>query len=181
MQTDVEVLQDNYDLAFMALYESHYRKLFAFVYSRVGNVELSKDLIAEVFERAYVKGRSIREPAAHRAWLFVVANNVVMGHFRQRKRELKTVDRFKESLWLSDRPMEPHEYAVRGEQKASLMRYFRTLSQRDQEVLSLKFDTDLTHAEIAQVTGMTETNVRVSIFRALKRLRERVNRGVERR
>lgn len=180
MQTDVDAVQSDYDVAFMALYESHYRKLFAFVYSRVGNVELSKDLIAEVFERAYVKGRSIREPAAYRAWLFVVAKNIVMGHFRRQKRELKTVDRVKESLWLSDRPKEPHEYAAQSEQTASLMRHFRTLAPRDQEVLSLKFDMELRHAEIAQVMGMTETNVRVSIFRALKRLRERVNKGAKR-
>ena len=54
------------------------------------------------------------------------------------------------------------------------MRHFRTLINRDQEILSLKFEAGLTHGEIAQVMGMTASHVRVAVFRALKRLRDRV-------
>jgi Sigma-70, region 4. len=45
------------------------------------------------------------------------------------------------------------------------------LSARDQELISLKFDAELSNAEIAQIMGMTPLNVRVAIFRALRRLR----------
>ena len=40
----------------------------------------------------------------------------------------------------------------------------------------MKFDAELTHVEIAKVLGMTPLNVRVSLFRAIKRLRARMLR-----
>ena len=167
------------DVAFAELYKSYYTRVFAFVYSRVGNVELSKDLTGEIFERAYAKGHTLREPAAYSAWLFTIARNVVIGHYRRHKWEANGIDRFKDSLWLADGPPGPEARAILDERIASLMRHFHTLSRRDQELLSLKFDAELAYPEIAQVMGTKEGNVRVAIFRALQRLRYRVQRENE--
>lgn len=160
-----------YEDAFVEAYRSYYPKIFAYVYSRIGNVELSKDLVAEVFEKAYVKGHTVREPAAYETWLFTVATRIVIGHRRRLEREIKGMDRMKESLWLSDRRPNPEDDALRSDAVSNLMRHLRRLSQRDQELLSLKFDGELTYSEIGRVLKMSRVNVRVSIFRALKRLR----------
>ena len=160
-----------YQQAFVEAYERHYTKVFAYVYSRVGNVELAKDLTAEVFEKAYVKGHSLREAAAYTTWLFMIAKNVVIGHYRRQKRENNGLSRVKESLWLSDRPQDPEQDTLHGEAVSILMRHLRRLSDRDQELLALKFEGELSYTEISRVLGLSEVNVRVSIFRALKRLR----------
>ena len=164
------------DVAFAELYKGYYTRVFAFMYSRVGNVELSKDLTGEIFERAYVKRHTVREPAAYGAWLFMIARNVVIGHYRRHRRDANVIDRFKDSLWLIEGSPDPEARAILDERSASLMRHFHTLSRRDQELLSLKFDAELTYPEIAQVMGMKEGSVRVSVFRALQRLRYRVQR-----
>ena len=162
---------DGYQQAFIEAYERYYTKLFAYVYSRVGNVELAKDLTAEVFEKAYVKGHSVREAAAYTTWLFMIAKNVVIGHYRRQKRENNGLTRIKDSLWLSERPTDPEADTLRGEAVSSLMRHLRRLSDRDQELLALKFEGELSYAEISRVLRLSEVNVRVAIFRALKRLR----------
>ncbi|MDP2675514.1 MAG: RNA polymerase sigma factor [Dehalococcoidia bacterium] len=162
---------DAYQQAFIEAYESHYTKLFAYVYSRVGNVELAKDLIAEVFEKAYVKGHGVREAAAYTTWLFMIAKNVVIGHYRRQKRENSGLTKIKDSLWLSERPTDPESDILRGEAVSNLMRHLRRLSDRDQELLALKFEGELSYGEISRVLRLSEVNVRVSIFRALKRLR----------
>ena len=163
-----------YDSAFVHLYQSYYTKVFAYVYSRTTNVEKTKDLVAEIFERAYLKGHTLREQAAYGTWLFTVARSVVAGHYRRLKREMNGLDRVKDSLWLTEPAEDPEDRAVQKEQVAHLMRHFRALAQRDQELLSLKFEAELTYAEIAQVMGLSEVNVRVSIFRSLRRLRDRM-------
>ena len=56
------------------------------------------------------------------------------------------------------------------------MHHLRSLPTRDQELISLKFDGELTHAEIGQVMGLTSLNARVSVFRALRRLRARLDK-----
>jgi RNA polymerase sigma-70 factor (ECF subfamily) len=162
---------DDYQRTFIEAYERHYTKLFAYVYSRVGNVELAKDLTAEVFEKAYVKGHSVREAAAYTTWLFMIAKNVVIGHYRRQKRENNGLTRVKDSLWLTERPPEPEAGALHSEEVSSLMRHLRKLSGRDQELLALKFEGELSYAEISRVLKLSEVNVRVSIFRALRRLR----------
>ena len=162
---------DDYQRAFIEAYERQYTKIFAYVYSRVGNVELAKDLTAEVFEKAYVKGHGVREAAAYTTWLFMIAKNVVIGHYRRQKRENNGLTKMKDSLWLSDRPAEPEAGALHGEAVSNLMRHVRGLSGRDQELLALKFEGELSYVEISRVLGLSEVNARVSIFRALKRLR----------
>ena len=161
----------DYQQAFIEAYERHYTKLFAYVYSRVGNVELAKDLTAEVFEKAYLKGHSVREAAAYTTWLFMIAKNAVIGHYRRQKRETNGMNKVKDSLWLSDRSTDPEADTLRGEAVSNLMRHLRRLSDRDQELLALKFEGELSYAEISRVLRLSEVNVRVSIFRALKRLR----------
>ncbi len=167
-------VRGDYEKAFVEAYQRYYTKVFAYVYSRVGNVEVTKDLVAEVFEKAFLKGHAVRDAGAYATWLFMIAKNVVIGHYRRQKREIRGMDRMRESLWLADRPSDPQDDTLRSEAASGLLRYLRRLSQRDQELLSLKFEGELTYAEISTVLGLSEVNVRVSIFRALKRLRSLV-------
>jgi len=164
----------HYETAFTEAYQTYYTKLFAFIYSRVENVELTKDLTAEVFQRAYLKGHGVREAAAYASWLFAIAKNVIVGHYRRQKRENNRMERFKESLWLAEQPVGPEEAAIGSDLVGQVVVQLKTLPRRDQELLALKFEGQLTNAEIARVMRMSEVNVRVSIFRALSRLRERM-------
>lgn len=164
--------QAAYRESFVQAYERYYTRVFAYIYSRTNNVELTKDLTAEVFEKAYVKGHSVREAAAYSTWLFMVAKNVVVGHYRKQQREIRGISRVKEDASLRDDGPDPEESALNGEAVNQLMRTVTELSPRDQELLSLKFEGELSYAEISRVTKLSEVNVRVSIFRALKRLRK---------
>lgn len=162
---------------FNAMYEIYYTKVFAFIYSRTRDVELSKDLASGVFERAYLKGHEVRDPNAYGAWLFMVARNLIAGHFRKSAREQNHMERAGEELRFVDGPPAPEECLLRDERISLLLQHVKTLPRRDQELLSLKFDGEMTNTEIGQIMKMSPLNVRVSIFRALKRLRARMERG----
>ncbi len=164
-------LTRGYQDAFVEVYRTYYPRIFGYVYSRIGNVELARDLVAEVFENAYVKGHTVRDPASYRTWLFTVAKRVVIGHHRRIVRQSRGMDDMQKSLLLSDQRSDPEAAALRSEAASNLMRHVRRLPQRDQDLLSLKFDGELTYSEIGCVLKMTSVNVRVAIFRALKRLR----------
>jgi len=168
-----------YDAKFTTAYETYYTKVFAFIYSRVRDVELAKDLVASTFERAYVKGHEVREEAAYGAWLFMIAKNVIAGHFRRTSREANHIDRACTELRFVDGPPSPEDVLLRDERVGRLIAHIGTLPRRDQELLSLKFDAELTNTEIADVLHMTPLNVRVAIFRALKRLRVRMEADID--
>ena len=161
------------------LYQAYYPRVFAFAYSRVGNADMAKDLAAEVFERAYIKGHDVRKPEAYGAWLFAIAKNVITSHYRQRQRDEGMMEHMRDSLQLVSQPESPEDHLLKSESARHLMDRVRLLHPRYQELLSLKFDAQLKNAEIALVMGMSESNVRISVFRALRRLREQNNGETE--
>lgn len=161
----------DYEANFVDAYEKYYTRVFAFVYSRMRDVELSKDIVADVFERAYRKGHSVRDKGAYRGWLFTIAKNLISGYYRGKKVELRKQERATDDLRFSDDGIDPEHEAVRSDQASALMALVAQMSERDQDLISLKFDAELTHDEIAKVTKMTPGNVRVAIFRALRRLK----------
>lgn len=160
-----------YNDSFTQAYETYHTKIFAFIYSRVHDVELTKDLVSLVFERAYEKGDSLRDKDAYGAWLFMIARNTINGHFRKCAREYKYLGQAGEELRFVDGPPAPEEALLRDERVGQLIAHIGLLPQRDREILSLKFDAELTNAEIARIMGMSPLNVRVALFRALRKLR----------
>lgn len=164
---------------FHDLYQAYYPRLFAFVYSRVGNADTAKDLAAEVFERAYTKGDEVRKAEAYGAWLFAIAKNIITSHYRRRRRDEDMLERMRDSLQLVGRPESPEDHLFKSEWASHLIGRVSLLTSRDQELLSLKFDAQLKNAEIARVTGMSEGNVRISVFRAVRRLRVYIKNETE--
>jgi RNA polymerase sigma-70 factor (ECF subfamily) len=167
---------DDYDQTFTSAYQTYYTKIFAFIYSRVRDVELARDLVSEVFEKAYMKGHEVRDKGAYGAWIFMIAKNLIAGHYRSAKRRMGHLESAKDELRFAEAPPSPEQFAIRDERVGRLIHHLRTLPRRDQELLSLKFDGELTHTEIGQVMGLTPLNARVAIFRALRRLRARLEK-----
>ena len=82
-----------------------------------------------------------------------------------------------EAAWeneLHHQPKNPEETLLHKERLAALSALVKQLPKREQEIIALKFDAELTNREIAHVLSTSEVNVRVTIFRALRKLRERM-------
>ncbi len=163
-----------YDAAFAEAYHTYYSRVFAYIYARTRDPELARDLTAEVFIRAYTKGHSLREAQAFAGWLFAIARNVTAAHYRTAKRQTGGMERLKDSLHTASAPDDPSDLTIRREQMETIMRHFSSLTEREQNLISLRFDAGLTTVEIAAATGLSPVTVRVSIFRALTKLRDRV-------
>jgi RNA polymerase sigma factor (sigma-70 family) len=167
------------DEDFRKVYETYYSKIFAYMYSRVGDVELAKDLVASTMEKAYAKGHEVRNPAAYGAWLFMIAKNVMFSHFRSTKLENTRYELAQNELRFVDRPSNPETSLLFRERLDELKRQRSKLSTRDQDLLSLQFDAELSGTEIGMIMNMSRLNVRVSIFRALRRLKTGMERAMD--
>ena len=60
------------------------------------------------------------------------------------------------------------------EEMRTVSRLLRDFPQREQDIISLKFDAELTNGQIAQIMSLSEPNVRVILFRTLRKLREQM-------
>jgi len=159
---------------FSARYRHFYPKVFAYIYGRVQDKEVSLDIVSEVFERAFTKASSLRSDGAFEAWLFTIARNTIASHWRKEKPAAKALHSVAWEWELTQHHRDPEQSLLEREQMAILLYHVHQLSQRTQEVLSLKFDAELSNHHIAQVMGTSEVNVRVTLYRALQKLRERM-------
>ncbi len=164
---------------FSDLYHDYFPKVFAYVYGRVQDKEISLDIVSDVFEKAYMKMKSLRSPDSFGSWLFTIARNEVSSHWRKEKPAVKAAQ---DAAWETEmhrQPKSPEETLLHAERLAALAALVRQLPRREQEIIALKFDAELTNREIATVLNTSEVNVRVTIFRALRKLRERMSVGSE--
>jgi len=165
---------------FTELYHQYFPKVFAYVYGRVQDKEVSLDIVSDVFEKAFIKMQSLRSPESFGSWLFTIARNEVSSHWRKTKPAAKAAQ---EAAWeneLHAHPRGPEETVLHKERLASLSELVRQLPRREQEIIALKFDAELTNREIANVLSTSEVNVRVTVFRALRKLRERLQNSGDR-
>lgn len=159
---------------FADLYHEYFPKVFAYVYGRVQEKELALDIVSDVFEKAFIKQCSLRSQDAFGSWLFTIARNEVASHWRKAKPTAKAIQ---EAAWegeLAQQPRSPEETLLHKERLANLSLLLRQLPKREQEIIALKFDAELTNREIARVLNTSEVNVRVTIFRALRKLRQQM-------
>jgi RNA polymerase sigma-70 factor (ECF subfamily) len=159
---------------FSDLYNAYYSKVFAYVYGRVQDKDVSMDIVADVFEKAYLKMKNLRSPESFGSWLFTIARNEVSSHWRKEKPAAKAAQEAAIENSLHGQPKSPEETLLHKERVAALGELVKQLPKREQEIIALKFDAELTNREIAGILATSEVNVRVTIFRAIRKLRDRM-------
>jgi RNA polymerase sigma factor (sigma-70 family) len=149
-------------------YREYLPKVLNYIRLRVGNEELAQDLTATVFERAVARIDTLRSEDAFAAWLFRIAHNTVIEYYRRPQPEVPL------SPALTAPDPSPEARALAVSELEALVRALSTLPEREQEIIRLRFVAGLKNREIAGVTGLTETNVAVILFRTLRKLRQQL-------
>jgi RNA polymerase sigma factor (sigma-70 family) len=156
---------------FSQMYEEHLPRVFRYFSYRVGNTALAEDLTSTVFEKALGAFGTYRpEKSPAEAWLLTIARNTLIDYFR--KNGNKQFFPLESALTLaSDGPL-PAEEAERQEEIDRLRYCLSLLSQYEQEMVSLKFGSEITNRRIAGMLGLSESNIGTMLFRAVGKLRE---------
>ena len=152
---------------FADAYDEQVRKVYGFFAYRVASREDAEDLTQQTFERA-LRAWSRFDPgrAPLGVWLMAIARNLLVDHYRAdssaRHQPLDDVDDegLGSELPKPDLGIEP-----------DLAEALAKLSPRDREVIALRFGANLTGPEIADLAGLSLTNVQQVLSRSLRRLR----------
>jgi RNA polymerase sigma factor (sigma-70 family) len=133
-----------------------------------GNRERARDVVQEVFIKFQRNDTVAPEKTA--TWLFTVCRNGALNVCRKERRVMFLDEEIIESR-EDEQPM-PFERMEQREASGFLTKILATLPPRQQEVLQLKFQNDLSYQEIAEITKTTRNSVGVLIHTALKTLRQ---------
>jgi RNA polymerase sigma-70 factor (ECF subfamily) len=154
--------------AFGDLYERHLDEIQRYIYYRVANRFDAEDLTETVFLRAWeALPRLNADHVNLRAWLYRIAHNLVVDYYRSHK----TSTELAASQAQDDDPPPESQSQIRAEYQR-LAEAIRSLDPSLQQVIVCRFINELSHAETAQVMGIKEEYVRVLQLRALRKLRQ---------
>jgi RNA polymerase sigma factor (sigma-70 family) len=138
------------------------RRVYSYVAYRLGDGPEAEDVTSEVFELAvrYRSGFDHRkgEPIA---WLFGIARRRVAWSLANRPPPASELDEHEA----------PGDVETEAVERLALEAALQTLSERDQELLALRYGSDLRAREIGRILGMKTNAVEVALHRALERLR----------
>lgn len=160
--------------AFAAMYDHYFPRVYNYVRYRVQDVDIADEITSQVFERTLSKIGSYRPKIApFGAWLFAIARNTIRDHYRSTRRHPWFSLEALSSQGSSD-PL-PDEAVENKDTSAMLLWAVHQLPPREQDIIALKFTSKLGNKEIANMIGLSESNVGVILLRALRQLRKLLN------
>jgi RNA polymerase sigma factor (sigma-70 family) len=158
------------DADFERLYEREAQGLFGFLAYRTGDRALAEDLLADTFERALrSRGKFDRRRGSEKTWLYAIALNLLRDHARRAAAEGRAVERVAHGAAT---PAPADLDAI--EHRDAVQRALQGLSEEEREAIALRFGADLTVPEMAHLLGEPLTTVEGRVYRALRKLRERL-------
>src|SRR5438105_13707917 len=156
------------------LYLIHFDRIYSYLHMSVGNRHDAEDLTTQTFLKMLEAiGRFRWQSAPFSAWLFRIAHNLAMDHFRAARR------------WQPEEevPEPPADEATSAEERAlesigrkSMLELIEGLSLDQQQVLTLKIVFNFSTAEAATILGKTEGAIKSLQHRALVSLQKQLER-----
>jgi RNA polymerase sigma-70 factor (ECF subfamily) len=162
-------------LDFSEIYDEQLDRVYGFIAYRVADRADAEDLTQQTFERALSHWSEYDDRRASiGTWLLTIARNLVIDHYRAGGRRGLSVElgELPESAEPATTEADP-ALGISPELAAALL----DLSDRERELIALRFGADCSGPEIARLTGLELANVQQIMSRTLRKLRERLEHG----
>ena len=171
----VERAQEGERDALEELYLLHFDRIYSYLHMSVGNRHDAEDLTTQTFLKMLEAiGRFRWQSAPFSAWLFRIAHNLAMDHFRASRRSQPEED-VPEPPGSEEASAE--EEAMQAIGRQSMLELIEKLSAEQQQVLTLKFVFNFPNAEVATILGKTEGAIKSLQHRALVSLQKQLTRS----
>ena len=158
----------NKEIAFREVFEANSKKIFHLCYGYAGDHDAANDLLQETFLKVWQNLEKFRNQAMISTWIYRIAVNTCLTYLRSEKRQAKDE--------LTDQLMETHaeEFSAKNEQVALLYKCISKLEESERIIITMVLD-EVPYAEIAEISGISEGNLRVKIHRIKLKLTELYN------
>lgn len=162
------------------LYERYFDRIYRYIYLKLGDPTEAEDLTEQVFLKMIESvGNFQWQGSTFASWLYRIAHNQVVDTLRRRARRPQTSLEPLGDTLPSERD-DPHKFAEQRNRNEHLREAISDLTDLQAQVITLKFGTGLSNAEVAQILDRTEGAVKSLQFSALQKLQKlMVGKGYE--
>ncbi len=163
---------DSRHYAFNLIVRKHQRKLYAFIRRMVTDPDETKDVLQEVFLKAWTGLDRFREDAQLFSWLYRIAHNESISHLKRMKRGLFTSDaKVTASLTTT---LDASEHFTGDAIQRKLQKAVMGLPPKQRAVFTMKYFDEMKYEEMCRVTGTSVGALKSSFHIAVKKIEEQL-------
>ncbi|MBC8048345.1 MAG: sigma-70 family RNA polymerase sigma factor [Fimbriimonadaceae bacterium] len=154
---------------FRYFYDIYFKDVFLFIYRRTDDESLSADITQQVFLKALQNiGRYEYRGVPFSSWLYRIAGNEIMQHFRDAKKvRVVCIDSTGLQEILSD---DDETFDI--EKREQAFAAIRKLPPPDLELIEMRYFEKRSFAEIGEIKNITANNAKVKVHRILDRIKK---------
>jgi RNA polymerase sigma-70 factor (ECF subfamily) len=168
----IEKCQEGRTEHFADLYEFYVKKIYNFIYFKTFHIETAEDLTSKTFLKALENiGKFKSDKAQFSTWLYQIAKNNVIDHYRTHKETTDIEDVWDLSSDADEQIKKDTDTRIMFEK---VKKHMSCLSGSQRDVIMLRLWQDLSYREIAEITGKTESSCRIDFSRAIKKIKKDV-------
>jgi len=160
---------DKTEEEFIKAYDTLADAIFRYCYYRVSDRDIAKDLVQETFTRTWKYLVDEKEIKNMRAFLYRVANNLVIEEYRKKKSTPVSLDK------LQEKGFDPgHDEGSKIQsivEGKDILALLERLESQNSDVVIMRYINELSLKEISEILGESENTISVRIHRALKQIR----------
>lgn len=155
---------------FGLLYDRYIRKIYDFIYFKTHHKETAEDLCSKTFMKALEKiGTCDVSKGSFSSWVYRIARNTVIDHYRTKKFTLDIDDAW--DLSTGEDILKDLENKQKFEH---VEKFLKTLKPEHRDLVMLRVWSGLSYKEIAQITGKSEDSCKMTFSRVISKVRKEV-------
>jgi RNA polymerase sigma factor (sigma-70 family) len=156
------------EAAFKKIFEANSKKIYHLCYGYTGDEDSANDLMQETFLKVWQNLDKFRNQAMISTWIYRIAVNTCLTYLRSEKRQAK------DELTPELEETTGEVISEKNEQVALLYKCISKLEESERIIITMVLD-EVPYPEIAEISGISEGNLRVKVFRIKQRLTELYN------
>ena len=167
--------------AYSYIVDRHKNKAFNLAFRICGNYEEAEELTQDSFLKAYKALNSFKMKSSFVTWFYRIVYNTTISHVRLKKKGVLSLEDFPADA-TDFIGTNTNEEEAEKEYRNSLVNFaLQKISEEERGLISLYYYEDMSTDEIADVTGISKSNIKVKLFRARQKMQEIIEKTEKKR
>ena len=170
----IQMVLQGHRSAYGTLVEKYQTYVFTLVMRHVNNREVAEELAQDVFVKAYKYLADFRGHSKFSTWLYTIVHTTCLSHLRKKADAaiFPGDDKMQDIAAYTPASEQASARLEQQQQKQLIAEGINHLSKSDAEVITLFYQGEQSIDEIATITGLTTSNVKVKLMRARQKLKD---------